>query len=336
MGFKPSDDFSSFKGAPPGNVVTYATVSMAEVVAEDGNLQITTRRGVEDLVDSIKKIGLMHAPVLIKNSGAYKIVCGFRRVAACRNLGWSQITAGVLEKTTDRRQMTILAVADNALQRPLNLVEMSRALSLLADVFPDPVRLREAALALGLPPDPAVAAKIMRIGRLPLKIQHAVVAETIGLSMALALGELDQAAAEALVDLFAQLKVGLNSQRELLLLLKEIGSREDRPIQQLLAAKPLQEILMNALLDRAVKRQSVRFYLQQRRYPSISKATADYTMRVKQLKLGKDINLIPPKNFEDAAFTLTLRFHNREELGERKKKIEEIMAHPALAEIIGC
>jgi hypothetical protein len=335
MDFKPSDDSNSFKGSPPGNVLNYRTVSMAEVVSEDGALQITTQTGVEDLVDSIKKIGLMHPPVLIKDLAAYRIVCGFRRIAACRELGWSQITAGVLEKTTDRCQMTFLAIADNALQRSLNLVEASRALGLLDGACPDPARFREAALALGLPPDPSAAAKIKKIGCLPLRIQQAVVAETIGLSMALALGELDQPAAEALVDLFDHLKVGLNAQRELLLLLKEISRREDRPIKQLIGEKPLQEILMNALLDRAVKRQSIRSYLQQRRYPSISEATAQYAKRIKQLKLGKDINLIPPKNFEDTAFTMTLRFNNREELGDRKNKIEEIMSHPAFAEIIG-
>jgi hypothetical protein len=187
---------------------------------------------------------------------------------------------------------------------------------------------------LGLPVNPSVADKVQKIGLLPRGIQESIIAGTIGMSMALALGELDQPTGEALLGLFDQLKVGLNKQRELLLLLKEIARRENCSVQQLIAEKPLQKILINAQLDRAVKRQKIRSYLQQRRYPSISKAAADYEKRIKQLKLGNHINLIPPKNFEDTAFTMTLRFNNRENLSDLKKKIEEIIVHPAFAEIL--
>jgi ParB family chromosome partitioning protein len=150
----------------------------------------------------------------------------------------------------------------------------------------------------------------------------------------LALAELEQPDGEALLGLFNELKVGLNKQRELLILLKEIAGRENRSVQQLIAEQPLQEILTNARLDRAVKRQKIRSFLQQRRYPSISKAAADYAERIKLLDLGCNINLIPPINFEDTDFTMTLRFNNRENLRDLKKKIEELIAHPALAEIL--
>jgi ParB family chromosome partitioning protein len=334
MDSKLSDDQNGFKDLPPGDVPNYRMVSLADVIAENGAFHITTRTGIEDLVDSIAKIGLLHPPVIIPNLSGYKIVCGCRRIAACRHLGWSRITARVLEKTADRLQMVQLAIADNAWQRSLNLVEASRALNLLTDVCPDQRQFRKTAVALGLPVNPSVVAKVKIIGQLPQRIQESILAGMIGLSMALALGELDQPAAEALLGLFDRLKVGLNRQRELLLLLREIARREDCSIQQLIAEKSLQKILLDAQIDRAVKRQKIRFYLQQRRYPSISKAAAHYEKRVKELKLGDNINLIPPSSFEDKAFTMTLRFNNRENLSDLKKKIEEIIMHPAFAEIL--
>ncbi len=334
MDSKSSDKQNGFKDEPPGNAPNYSTVSMADVIADDFAFRITTRTGIEDLVDSIEQLGLMHPPVLIRNFPGYKIVCGFRRIAACRHLGWSRITARVLEKTADRFQTVLLAVADNALQRSLDLVEASRALNLLTDACPDQTRFREAASTLGLPFNAAVTDKVKKICHLPRGIQESLVAGTIGMSMALALGELDQPTGEALLGLFDRLKVGLNKQRELLLLLKEIARRENCAVQQLIAEKPLQKILLNAQLDRALKRQKIRSYLQQRRYPSISKAAAHYAKRVKQLKLGDNINLIPPRNFEDTAFTMTLRFNTRENLNDLKKKIEEIIVHPAFAEIL--
>jgi ParB family chromosome partitioning protein len=336
MDSKSSGDQNGFINMPSGDALNYRTVLLADVISEDCAFRITTRTGIEDLVGSIDKLGLLHPPVLIGNCSGYRIVCGFRRIAAFRNLGRSRITAGISNKNTDRCHMAQLAIADNALQRSLNPVETSRALNLLADVCADQSRFREAASTLGLPVNPAAVAKIKKICRLHPGIQEGIVAETIGLSMALELGELDPTAGEALLGLFGQLKAGLNRQRELLLLVKEIARREDRSVCELIAEKPLQEILINAQLDRAVKRQKIRFYLQQRRYPSISKAAAHYQKRVKQLKLGNNIHLIPPKNFEDTAFTITLRFHNREDLSNLKKKIEEIIVHPAFTEILDC
>ena len=87
-------------------------------------------------------------------------------------------------------------------------------------------------------------------------------------------------------------------------------------------------------MDRAVKRQKVRSYLRQRRFPTITRAEADYRKLVKQLKLGDKINLIPPKDFEGNTFSMTLRFDNGRELGNLNKRIEKMIQHPALAKIL--
>jgi len=334
MGSKSSDNQHRFKNGSSDATLNYRMVSLADVSSDDGAFRITTRTDTEDLINPIRQLGLIQPPVLVSGFPGYKIVCGFRRIAACRALGWSRITARILEETADRFQMAQLAIADNAWQRSLNLMETSRALNLLADVCPDQRRFAQAASTLGLPVNPSLVAKVKKICRLPCKIQESILAGTVGMSMALALAAMDQPAGEALLGLFNELKVGLNTQRELLIMLKEIAGREDRSVQQLIAEKPLHEILTNTRLDRAIKRQKIRSFLQQRRYPSISKAAADYAERIKLLDLGCDINLIPPENFEDTAFTMILRFNNRENLRDLKKKIEELIVHPALAEIL--
>ncbi len=57
----------------------------------------------------------------------------------------------------------------------------------------------------------------------------------------------------------------------------------------------------------------------------ISKAETQYNAFVKQLKLGPNINLMPPKNFEGMTYTLTIRFDNRKELKNLKEKLEKII-----------
>jgi ParB family chromosome partitioning protein len=319
---------------PLDPTVAPQTVLLADVDSTDTTFRITTRTELGTLVLSIQKLGLMNPPVLKYNPPGYVIVCGFRRIAACRNLGWTKVPASVLKENFGSFELAQLAIADNGLQRSLNLLETSRAMKLLAEVCKDQKQLKEASRDLGLPSNPSVAAKVEKICRLPLKIQDGILADTINMSMALELDRLDPEVAEGLVRLFGQLKVGLNKQRELLLLLKEIAKRENIFIPQLIAEKTLQDILKNAELDRAVKRQKIRSYLRRRRFPSISRAEEKYEKFVKQLKLGNNIKLIPPKDFEGMTYMMTFRFDNREELNNMKEKFEKIILHPSFDKIL--
>ena len=205
----------------------------------------------------------------------------------------------------------------------------------MTDVCTNQQQLNRASQDLGLPSAAAVvAAKVIKLCQLPLKIQEGILEDTINMPMALELGKLDPEVAEGLLEIFGLLKVGLNKQRELLLLFQEIAKREDTAIPQLIAEKALQKILHNAELDRAVKRQKIRSYLRQRRYPSITQAGVKYEKLVGQLKLGKNIHLIPPKDFEGMTYMMTLRFDNHEQLHHLKEKFEKIINHPSLQKIL--
>lgn len=334
MGSKSSDKQYIQRDLPLDPAIELQRVMLSKVDLTDNTFHITTCTDLDKLVLSIQKLGLLHPPVLRHNRPGYAIICGFRRIAACLHLGWRKVPARILNKNVGRFELVQLAIADNASQRSLNLLETSRAVKLLTDVCTDPKQLQKVSRDLGLPSIPSVAAKIEKLCRLPLKIQDGILADTINMSMALELGRLDPAVGEGLVEFFGQLKVGLNRQRELLLLLKEIAKREDITILQLIAEKTLQKLLKNAELDRAVKRQKIRSFLRQRRFPNISQAEEKYAKLVKQLKLGNNINLIPPKDFEGPTYMMTLRFDNHEELHHLKEKFEKIIHHPSFGKIL--
>ena len=334
MGSKSSNKQGIQRGIPLDPAIALQEVMLGKVDLADNTFRITTCTDLDKLVLSIQKLGLLHPPVLRYNPPGYAIICGFRRIAACLSLGWEKVSARILKENFGPFQLAQLAIADNASQRSLNLLETSRAVKLLTDVCTDQKQLQKTSQALGLPSIPSATAKVEKLCRLPLKIQDGILADTINMSMALELGGLDPQDAEGLVELFDQLKVGLNKQRELLLLLKEIAKREDITIQQVIAEQTLQKLLKNAELDRAVKRQKIRSYLRQRRFPSISRAEEKYAKLVKQLKLGNNIHLIAPKDFEGPTYMLTLRFDNHQELHNLQGKFEKIIHHPIFGKIL--
>ena len=334
MGSKPSNGHKKNKSIVPVPVARTDTVSLAHIDTQDSTFRITTCNQLEDLLDTIPSFGLLHPPVLIENTSGYSVVCGFRRIAACLQLRWKSLSARILIDARDRFKIARPAIADNILQRPLNLIETSRALNLLMDTSQDHQQLKKAALMLGLPVNPAVVKKLEQICRLAIPIQEGILSDTINLSMALELGKMDAQDAEMLVTLFKRLKLGLNKQRELLQFVTEIAKREDISIQQLIAEPPLQDLLKNADMDRATRRQQIRTMLRQRRYPVITEAEANYQKQVRQLKLGKDIQLIAPRDFEGTTYALTLHFKNERDLGDLNAKINKLLEHPALGKIL--
>ncbi|MEJ2166629.1 MAG: ParB N-terminal domain-containing protein, partial [Desulfobacterales bacterium] len=232
--------------------------------------RITTREDVDALAVSIQQDGLITVPTLIqKPASAYAVVSGFRRIHACQNLGLHGILARILDSDADPLACLRLAIAENALQRQLNLIETSRAIQKLSSFFDSAVQMAETAATLGLPANLSILNKIKDLCLLPRPVQQSILNDVISLSMAHELGKLDPASAIAFVRLFEQLKFSLNKQKEILTMVDEIARRENSSVGQVMQDSRLQGIIDSEDFDRAQKGRRIRALLRQRRFPRI-------------------------------------------------------------------
>lgn len=311
------------------------TVKLAGIDCTDNTYRITTETNIADLIASIKKVGLLNPPSLLKNNSAYSIVCGFRRIEACRRLGWSHVDARILDPGTQKADCAGIAVTDNALQRPLNLIEQSRSLALVSGFIKDDDMLAQELSALGLPENQSVIKKIKKICRLSRPIQRAILSDIVSLAMALELGRLAPDDAADFVELFENLKLSLNKQREILTLVQEIALREDLAVSEVLNDDHLQAILNQTDLDKNQKTGIIRFYLKQRRFPAITSAERVFEKLIKELRLPSGIKLIPPNNFEGSKYTLRFNFSDLPELIDHKTTFDAITRNPHIKKILG-
>ena len=310
------------------------SVPLSRINSQDDTFRITTRTSVDDLLASIPHEGLLNPPLVIQQPSDFRIVSGFRRIAAFNELGLQEITIRILKPDLSSLQCLRFAIADNAFQRSLNLIEASRALQKLSTFLNTGQRLSESASTLGLPSNPSVIKKIKDLCQLPESIQSAILADTISLSMAGELEKLPTNCAIALARLFNEFKLSLNKQREILTLIKEIARRDSISEQAVLEDRQLQDIFLDQDLDRSQKVRELRAYLRQRRFPQIVNAEANFENQRKQLNLGQDIKLIPPKEFEGTTYTINISFSSLTQFKALHSKIDRILAHPSLKNII--
>jgi len=310
------------------------TLQLSEIDLADNTYRITTQTDNRDLVVLINEIGLIHPPLLgTKNSGFF-IVSGFRRIAAFLRLERTSIAARIFGTEIDPIEYVKCAIADNALQRPLNLIEISRSLNLLSNYFNDYNKLASAASSFALPNNPTLIKKIIRICHLPWSIQNGILSNTISLAIALELDQIPKHVAVYFANLFGDLNLSLNKQREIITLTKEIALRENISIHQLLEEKYFLEIRNNSELNKAQKSELLRRYLKQRRFPSIKKAEKEFEKNIKDMKIGNGVKLIHPDGFEGSNYTLCLNFKNMIELKNRQEILEKIISHPNLRKIL--
>jgi len=303
------------------------TIALADIDEKDVTYRITTEANDRALKDSIKHFGVLNSPIIIKNQSHYTIISGFRRIEACRRLGIFKIDVKILDPATNKIECARLAITDNAMQRPLNLVEKSRSIKLLSALIKDENILLGELAALGLPANASMIKKLKEIVCLSRPVQDALLSGTISFAVALEMGSMAPGVAAAFVDLFEIVKLSLNKQREIITLATEIALREDVAIPEILEENRLQEILKHPDLDRNQKAQMIRLYLKKRRFPAISTAEKAFEQFVKTLKLKSGIKLVPPRHFEGSTYNLVFTFKQFNELKDHKTAFDALLQH---------
>lgn len=309
-------------------------VHLREIDPENESFRITTRRRDERLELSLKRIGLLEAPLVLPAAHGFAIVSGFRRVEACRRLGWETIPARVLPEQAPAYGCALRAVAENSLARPLNLIETSRALTLLERHAPGGRLSPEDAAALGLPAHAGLASRLKPLCRMPQEVQEAVLEEAVSFAMAGELGGMPVVEAAAFARLFRRLKPSLNKQREIVTLVAEIAAREALDPCAVLDDPALAGVQSAEELDRNEQTRRIRRLLRQRRYPALLAAEDTFLALRQRLKLGENLQLSPPRDFEGARFTLTLSFESPKEIDRLRAKLDELAGHPDLKRLM--
>ena len=310
-------------------------VPLQSIDSTDDFYLITTTYPINDLADSIKHVDLINPPLLLACDLKYRIVCGFQRIAACRHLGFQSVPAKILDPATAPMRCAELAISDNTQIRKLNLIEESRALRLLSRFIDNDKSLCRAGAVLGLNENLKTVEKIRRVCHMPLHIIRGILSGIIALPMALELERLDSSSGTAVCDLFINLKVNLNKQREIFTLLGEVAILEDIAIVDILREDPISEIIHAKEMDRNQKIGQLRMLLKKRRFPELSRVEERFGALSKALKLGDNVKLIPPANFEGTAYTLTLTLKNIAEAESHKQTLHNLFQNPIFREILG-
>jgi len=351
-------------------------IDLKDIDTDDDTFQISTGVVSEELAYSVKQFGLISLPVLFQNSKQsekkkpWKIVCGFKRVAACKKAGFTNIEARVVsgkDSPEINRNCLLLSIADNAVKRQLNPIEQSKAVvkllqfssnhhgkllpsvkdiclskqenlcSTLSDkdyYINKKSVFSELSKLLNISKNYSYFEKLITLSELPSKIHELILNDTITMTIALELSMFEKIIILLFADYFTKLKLSLNKQREFITMVQEISKRDNISVIDILNDKFLVDLRDNDKLDGNMRTGKIRLYLKKRRFPAISHAEDLFKEHLKKLKLGNNAKLVPPKNFEGTVYSLNLTFNNIKQIEEHKLLMERLCQNKSLSKIL--
>jgi len=280
------------------------------------------------LTASIASLGVVNPPVVFETESGLTVISGFKRLNSCRQLGMEDVPVRILPPDTPLIQLIRTAITDNALQRPLNLLELSRAFHLLYKHMADYNQVTKEAASLGLPDNPSYIRKIVPLCRFLQAIQDGIISDAIPLATAIHLARMPASMANRFAELFNTLAVSLGKQREIIQMTEEIAAREDLEIDRVLEDAWRQSRGVEGERDRAQVVRDLRRYLKQRRFPHYASADMARNDLIRRLRLGPGLTLKPPPAFEGNIYTFNISFHTLAELERHITTLKRIAASP--------
>ena len=96
----------------------------------DENSRARVEENLSELMESIKQIGLIQ-PITIRKKD-YLVICGNRRLTACKKLGYKTIKA-VVKDNVDDEDVLVMNLTENIQRKNINSIEIGRICQILAE-----------------------------------------------------------------------------------------------------------------------------------------------------------------------------------------------------------
>ena len=277
------------------------------------------------LTESIAGHGIINPPaVKDTGSGTYVIVSGRKRLHAFHSLFPEKRFCDclVFSESVPEFDLFLFLLEEIIIRRQLTPIERAIFLQKISS-FMDEKQITEIFLPrMGLPRDPAQIRKNQKL----LDLDDPLI-------LALHRGSLHEAAVQdllslsssdrlAVYDVISTLQLGVNYQKKLITIVRELAVREKKSIRSLLGGHDILEILNHRDANPPQKTKNLMNLLMRKYKPRSSEAEAEFSRLVASLQLPPNMSLTHTPSFEDDSLTLAITFSDKKFLLDILNKIK--------------
>jgi ParB/RepB/Spo0J family partition protein len=302
-------------------------ISVSNLNLADDSYRITFAPDLEHLKRSIKSVGIIQ-PINVRHTpeGTYQIVTGYKRTLVMQELGRQSIPALVHEPNDlSPTQAFLWGLHDNAITRPLNVVEKSIALTKLKQFYSmsEDDLVKQFLPLMDEEPSFKVLHQLLALDSLTEPMKNHVVDSDIALSSASRIAEFTPSTQQELLSVLTHIRPSTNKLNELLALLREISARDGLTIEAILSRYQLLSVVANPASSQSDKVTALRQALKGIRLPQLTERQEHLARLIQNLELPNQAKVTTDPYFENKKMRLEYQFSQPEELDELVKKVQE-------------
>jgi ParB-like chromosome segregation protein Spo0J len=315
---------------------TEKTVPLDSIDMQDKAFVATAGRPVQDLKNSIGRIGLVNPPWLVfsESKGCFQVVSGYRRVKALGGLGWDRVPAKVFDPQTEAKKLLVFSFYDNLPHRALNPIEKAGVVERLLKYFPEEQIIETYLPLLGMSPCARTFKETVALMQIEDEIKQAVLQGMITEKNALRLSSMQADDRRYLFRLFGRLNLSSSKQAEMLESCCDIAGKDNQLVRDILGNDEIEKILNQDRLTLSQKGDRIRQRLRKKRFPRLARCEQRFADLKKKLNFPPGIELHPPPFFEGGAYCLQIAFHTAEDLTEAAEQVKSTAQSPALRQLL--
>ena len=214
--------------------MTFEEASLETIDFENETFRISENLDPPGLRASLNAVGQLCPVVLFPHGKALRIICGFRRLRALRDLGKNTALARIVDgESFDMMQAFSLAFWDNLAHRQLHPLEKARALANLRNHFgvPDALIVRDYLPILDLSPAAGVLQSFLLLHGINPALRRCFTESRLTYGSLDALAAKSEALQERVAFLMGKIRLSASLQKKLLELLGfSVTVEENRPL----------------------------------------------------------------------------------------------------------
>ena len=311
------------------------SIQLDQIDWNDTSCLITYGPLPHKLLHSIQTVGLITPPLLQdKKNGLFRIICGSRRLAACKKIGSDSPPCQVLPSFLEHQRCLRLAIYDNVAQRTLNPVEKSLVLAKMAKYLEEPQLINEFMPILDLEPSVTLFDRYVGLHDLEEMILDSLATGRLNERIGFALAKQEKEDRIAYLRLFEELPFSVSVQEELVETVEDISRRENLTAEQVLSSKAVTTLRQAHQSPARQRAQEIRKYLRDRCNPRLTARRERFARETRDLGLPSGVRLVPPPYFEGPKWVLQCTFERAEELARRLRHLARLADQPELQGIM--
>ena len=306
-------------------------LSIDDISLKDERFRISYYFPLDELILSIKKIGLINPPLVAFRDKHIILVSGWKRVLACAELAITHIPVFLIEEE-DELEIFLKAFYENLATREFSLLDKAEILNRLKRFGEDEQNIvRHYMPLLNIPRTLPYLDSLMAISQLEPEAKRFIQEKSMPLLPASLLAEFNPEERRLLFPLLSPL--GQNKKKEILENLQDISRRIGTPAEKILSAQEILKIQSSEKLSSLQKAEKVRFLLKRKRYPAFSSWEESFESLLKKMRWPKEITIRPTPYFEDEEFSVTFSFENKEKFNANLLKLQELASREEFSKI---